>query len=665
MSEYNWLKDTENIKIVNKVANLIDDQLPEFVKEEGGNFSEFLQFYYKWMESHELTISTVIQDEYHVRLESEQGGFVLETGFDLILEGDRTNVSAYEKNEIITGVTSGATGTVDRNTNTASSKIYVTGVTKTDFEVGELIKGTNNRTLGTVTSFQKNPLFASRTLLQSRDIDSTTTSMVDYFAKEFLVNFPLNLSTDKTLLIKHISDVYRAKGTSSSYDFLFKSLYDIQNLTFYTPKIDLLKPSSGNWQQDQSVRIITDDPISSFESHSVTGKQSGATGIVNRLEQFAAGVFDITELFLSNIEGTFIVGESVESNEVDGVSGSGIAQGLISEIIITNAGSDYKINDKLTFSGGGGVEAKAKVGEIGSGTLTNFTVFDGGDGYIEGKELTVNNFATLGTGFEGKIKDAIDSFTFSKNEDIIGNFTTVTFNDTAYELSGDETANSEDRLIDALGFSKLDAGHISTVETTASGSGYEAIPKISVAETTTEDFTESSIRILNLNPDPDELATTNAITDFFDAGEKITSNRGTKIGTFFGTVKSDDTLLDPSRIRVKTIKYLDQDVTQKIPIAQRNDLIVNNSSYLSSTKPSVYHVVFISGGSGSVNKIKYKRGIDAREDFNSANNETNVDWYPADWEAGVGVEVTGGYQTLNFSISSITRVGTLATATTY
>ena len=211
----------------------------------------------------------------------------------------------------------------------------------------------------------------------------------------------------------------------------------------------------------------------------------------------------------------------------------------------------------------------------------------------------------------------------------------------------------------------MDAGHISTVETTASGSGYEAIPKISVAETTTEDFTESSIRILNLNPDPDELATTNAITDFFDAGEKITSNSGNKIGTFFGTVKSDDTLLDPSRIRVKTIKYLDQDVTQKIPIAQRNDLIVNNSSYLSSTKPSVYHVVFISGGSGSVNKIKYKRGIDAREDFNSANNETNVDWYPADWEAGVGVEVTGGYQTLNFSISSITRVGTLATATTY
>jgi len=661
MSEYNWLKDTENTKLVSKISNLVENQFPEFVKNEGTNFVEFLKFYYKWMESHELTIKDVVQDEYHIRLESEQGGFVLETGSDFILEGDRTNNSAYEKNEIITGMTSGATGTVDRNTNTASSKIYVTGVTKTDFEVGEIIKGTNNRTLGTVTSFQKNPLFASRTLLKSKDIDSTTTTMMDYFAKEFLINFPLNLSTDKPLLIKHISDIYRSKGTSTSYDFLFKSLYDIQNLTFYTPKLDLLKPSTGNWQQDKSIRIITDDPATSFESHSVTGKQSGATGIVNRIEEFAAGVFDITELFLTNIEGTFIVGESVDSNEVDGVSGSGIAQGLISEILISTAGSDYKINDKLSFSGGGGVEAKAKVTDIGSGALAKFTIFDGGDGYLEDKELTVNNFATLGTGFAGKIKDVIDTFTFSKNEDIIGNYTSVTLDALAYELSGDVSADVDSRLIDALGFSKLDAGHISSVETTGTGAGYEAIPKISVSESTTEDFNENSVQILNLNPDPDDLGTTNAITDFFDPGEKITSNSGNKIGTFFGTVSTTYDHLDPSRIRVKTIKFLDQNVTEKIPIAQRNDLLVNNSSYLATSNPSVYHVQFVTGGSGSVNTIKYKRGIDAREDFNSANNTGNIDFYPTSG----GVDVTGGYQTLSFGITSITRSSTIATATTY
>jgi len=663
MSEYDFLKDENNIKLVGKISNLIDSQLPDFVKDEGTNFSEFLKFYYKWMESHELTISTVVQDEFHFILESEQGNFVLETTDDLLVEGGRTDLSAYDLNETITGLSSGATGTVDRNTNTASSKIYVTGVTKTDFEVGEIIKGTNNRTLGTVVNFQKNPLFASRTLLKSRDIDSTTSSMLDHFTKEFLVNIPMTLSADKSLLIKHISDIYRAKGTSSSYDFLFKSLYDIQNLIFYTPKIDLLKLSSGNWQQDQSIRVITSDSVASFESHSIKGMQSGATGIVNRIEKFAAGVFNVTELFLTNIIGTFIVGESVSSNDVDGVFGNGISQGLLSDVVISSAGSNYKIDDKLTFTGGGGVEAKAKVTSVGQGTLTDFTVFDGGDGYVENKSLDVNNFATFGTGFTGKIKDVIDSFTFSKNEDIIGNYSATVFNDLAYELSGDVTANSEDRLIDTLGFSKLDAGSIGSIQTTGSGSGYEAIPQISVEEITTGDFVESSIQILNLNADPDGLATTNAITGFFDAGEKITSNNGNKIGTFFGDVFTsyESEIKNPTRIRVKTIKFLDENVTQKIPIAQRNDLLVNNSTYLAVSNPSVYHLQFVTGGSASVNTIKYRRGIDARELFNSSNNTSACDWYPT----STGVTVTGGYQTLSFGITSLTRTSTTATATTY
>jgi len=661
MSEYDFLKDEENIKLLGKISNLVDSQLPQFVRDEGGNFSEFLKFYYKWMEAHELTIKEIVQDEFFVTLESEQGAFVLEDGSNLNLEGPRTDSSAYEKDEVITGLTSGAIGIVDRNSNTTSYKIYVTGETKTDFEPGELIQGTNNRTKGTVVSFYKNPVYASRTLLKSRDIDSVSTSMLDNFTKEFLVNLPISLSSDKGLLIKHIADVYRSKGTSTSYEFLFKSLYDIQNLTYYTPKLDLLKPSSGDWQQDKSIRIITDDPMSAFESHIVTGKQSGATGIVNRIEKFAAGVFNVTELFLTNITGTFVVGETVTSNEVEGVSGSGVTQGLLQSIRISGAGSNYRIDDKLTFSGGGGVEAKGKVTTVGSGSLTDFTIYDGGDGYVEDKALTVNNFATLGEGFAGKIKDVVDTFTFSQNEDIIGNFTSVVLNDLAFEMSGNTDSNVSDRLIDTLGFSKLDAGHIRTVQTTGTGSGYEAIPKISVVETSTAQFTENSVQILNLNSDPDALATTNAITDFFDPGEKIYANSGNKIGTFFGTVATEDTIKDPTRMRVKTIKFLDTLVTQKIPTAQRNDMLVNNSSYLGSSYPSVYHLQFVSGGASTVNTIKYRRGIDARELFNSANNNSKCDWYPTSG----GVDVTGGYQTLSFGITGLTRDSSTATAITY
>ena len=135
MSEYDFLKDEDNIKLVGKISNLIDTQLPDFVKEEGPIFSEFLKLYYRWMESHELTISMVIQDEYHFNLESEQGSFILETSDDLLLEGNRNSSSAYDLNETITGLSSGATGRVDRNTNTASSKIYVTNVTKKQLSI--------------------------------------------------------------------------------------------------------------------------------------------------------------------------------------------------------------------------------------------------------------------------------------------------------------------------------------------------------------------------------------------------------------------------------------------------------------------------------------------------------------------------------------------------
>ena len=46
MSEYDFLKDKDNIKLVSKISNLIDGQLPNFIKDEGTNFSEFLKFYY-------------------------------------------------------------------------------------------------------------------------------------------------------------------------------------------------------------------------------------------------------------------------------------------------------------------------------------------------------------------------------------------------------------------------------------------------------------------------------------------------------------------------------------------------------------------------------------------------------------------------------------------
>ena len=76
-------------------------------------------------------------------------------------------------------------------------------------------------------------------------------------------------------------------------------------------------------------------------------------------------------------------------------------------------------NDILTITGGGGIEATAKVSEIASGILTDFEILDGGDAYTLEAELTVNNFGTRGSGFAGRITEIQDAYTFHFNNDYI------------------------------------------------------------------------------------------------------------------------------------------------------------------------------------------------------------------------------------------------------
>ena len=162
-----YLKDTENNAITNSIVPLIEGQFPEFIREEGEQFVNFVKAYYSWLELAELTISDTVQNEYRMTLEDDDTNFSLEDGTTLTLESTRettnTNIlSSFEQNEIITGQSSGAVGVVDRDLTTSNTKIFVTGLERTKFINDEVILGSNNRTVAKITTFYKNPLFASR-----------------------------------------------------------------------------------------------------------------------------------------------------------------------------------------------------------------------------------------------------------------------------------------------------------------------------------------------------------------------------------------------------------------------------------------------------------------------------------------------------------------------
>ena len=659
MTEY--LSDEKNNKVINSIVPLIEQQFPEFIRNDAETFIGFLKAYYKWMEASELVISNTIQNEFRFTLEDDDSHLLLEDTTRLTLESTRetTNtsiLSSFEKDEKITGQTSGAVGIVDRVMTTSNNSIYVSGLERSKFLSGETIIGSNNRTEAKVVSYQKNPLFASKSLLSERDIDLTDNNILEYYKKEFAITSDNNVATDKRHFYKRIFDLYRAKGSEYSFDLFFKSFFDVQDLEYYTPKVDLLKPSSGDFRREKTLRIITDDPNINFESRIITGHSSSATATVDRVETFQSGALTVTELFLTNIVGTFVVGETITSSEFDGNIGTGTAQGVITNINITSAGTNYKVGDTITITGGGGQDAAARISQIGTGAITGFTIFDGGDGYVNTNILTVNNFATGGTGVSGDVNEIAHTFTFSINEDVIGNFTTVTFDDTNYGLSGQDTTLKTTRLVDALGFSALQIGTIANVRATGLGSGYELSPLISIVQDNIVKFNDPAVGIINLNDDPDEITETNAISGTFRTGERITSNSGNKIGTFLGLVSNTSTINDPTRFRARPVEY-----TGTFGVG-RNDLAVNVSSYVNPTIPTVYDVQFnaptTTDGLEDTNTFVYRRGINAASATESTNTDTTIEYTTS------STSVTGAFQTLKFPVTSITRATTTATVTT-
>ncbi len=653
-----FYSDTENTIPINQISSLIKQQLPSFITEEGEDFADFLQKYYEWMESHELIIQDAAQNEFKQQLHDERspGLLKLEDDTFLNLESNRGPDSGFIKGEKITGQSSGATGFSDRNSLLSDNILFPSNVTGIDFEPGETIIGSSSRVSATVHNYYKNPLFASRTLLKNRDIDTATSFFVKQFEKEFLADMPDNLSGSKPLIMKHIVDVYRSKGSKASYDFLFKTLYDIQDLEYYAPKDDLWKASDGQWVADKTLRLLSFDDESDFEGRVVTGRKSFATGEVDRVLRFNSGSLSVTELFLKNVVGTFVIGEDVDSTILNGSFGTGKVQGVITAIEVENPGKGYKIGDSIEFSGGGGFEASAVVKTIATGTIGEVITFDGGDGYSPGLFFDVNNFGTRGAGLEGKTTEIIETFSIPVCGDRIIDHYYKYINATAYGMGGNPLNNVQHSLIETLGFVHLHTGTITDTRVTTIGVNYEELPKVHVTYSNTHELRTNSVaKILNLNPDPDDFGRTNAITGTFIAGERLVSNTGDKIGTFFKTVSDPDNILtlnDPSKMRVKPYQYLG------VYNIGADDLTPDISNYVNENH-TIYDVKVTLGGRFVKNKFTYRRGLNSLNslDTYSPSNEPNY--------STVELEMTGGFQKLTFPITSLTQTGGLATATTY
>lgn len=163
------------------------------------------------------------------------------------------------------------------------------------------------------------------TLLDQRDIDESLESFISLFREEYLKNFPKELAFDQTTgavlderkLMKHIRAFYKAKGTEKAYKFLFQILYNTYAEIYY-PKTDILRLSDGKWNTLFKMKITSKNGRAIFKYNGGTISQRDGSGnllayaIIKDIIQYTQDGYEVTELVLSSLYGSFSANKSAQ-----------------------------------------------------------------------------------------------------------------------------------------------------------------------------------------------------------------------------------------------------------------------------------------------------------------------------------------------------------------
>lgn len=242
----------------------------------------------------------------------------------------------------------------------------------------------------------------SDNILDYRDVDKTIDEFSDHLYNSFLEALPKDIKASKDIVIKHIIDFYRTRGSEKSLSFLLRILYDKESSVYY-PKTDVLRASDGKWHIQKSLRVSNTSinhvantnllGLEKFINRRITGNTSNASATVERVDRFYEFGIQIDELIISSIDGNFKAGEMIYTVYDDIIANSYINTGIVEQLRIINPGKGYSVNDPLIFESDSGTGATAYVSETSSGNVSNIQVLYSGAGFLDDDYLSI-----VGTG---------------------------------------------------------------------------------------------------------------------------------------------------------------------------------------------------------------------------------------------------------------------------
>ena len=236
------------------------------------------------------------------------------------------------------------------------------------------------------------------------DPDKTIDLYSEKLYNQFLAFLPDKTIADKSLLIKHIKDFYRARGTEKSIEFLLAILYDLET-DFYYPKRDILKASDGKWYQEKSLKVfdiqvnnVSDSGIytaKNFTGRQVRGLTSNATATVESVDVYYENGVIVKELKVSNQVRDFTAGEKVsalfeEEGQIKYISAN-VFSGIIVRVDILNRGNNYSVGDSAIIESNTGSGAVIVVSEVSKAAIKTISPMNGGAGFQNSNLILVSS----------------------------------------------------------------------------------------------------------------------------------------------------------------------------------------------------------------------------------------------------------------------------------
>lgn len=343
--------------------------------------------------------------------------------------------------------------------------------------------------------------YAIRTLNDNQDIDRTVVEFVEYFRREFALSIPKSALADKRLIVKHIREFYRSRGSQKSFKFLFHILFGSE-VNFYYPGEDILRASDGRWIRETVLTVEKQSgDIYLLDGRVITGQTSGAIGRIQNIIVTVNLGIEVFKLTIENVTGEFRDKELVTDGFGNIVRVKADIGGIVTQTI--SDGGVFNLRDdsvELVGESSGSV-AEGRVSDIENSTALTFTISKGGSGYRTG----INSIFDIGSSGPGSLTPSLSVVSLSNTSqitiftDIINSVKNVVLNGNlpvsnvglTFSSLGSNSTTLSSNLASATIYSIIESaltqgsvlvGSINAISILSPGRNYTSMPPVTVID---------------------------------------------------------------------------------------------------------------------------------------------------------------------------------------